>query len=353
MGTPKRSQDRQRDLDRLTAALSRLHVRIRRQVRSVLLAEQAEDLARVSHRGEGDVSFRIDVPAEETVLSFFSRARAIQPVVVVSEGIGRVVFPKGAGEEEASWIVIIDPLDGSRELMYDKRSAWILTAVAPNRREGVTLADVVFSLQTEVPPSRQRLAVTARAIRGGGAYERSWDLDLEKPVGRNRRLQTSGSHSIRGGFATFVHYFAGSHKVIGQVADRVFRRVLGPVSPDSAATFDDQYISSGGQLYLLASGRYRFVADLRPELAYAPGGKRRSIGLCAHPYDLCTAMIAEEAGAVVTDGFGSLHYPLDTSTACTWVGYANRFIREEMEPTVQDEISRLRSPRQSRSAHSS
>ena len=29
--------------------------------------------------------------------------------------------------------LIVDPIDGTRSLMYDKRSAWVLAAVAPQR----------------------------------------------------------------------------------------------------------------------------------------------------------------------------------------------------------------------------
>ena len=72
--------------------------------------------------------------------------------------------------------------------------------------------------------------------------------------------------------------------------------------------FDDEYISSGGQLHELIAGRDRFVADLRPLVdpdAFA-----------CHPYDICTAMLLEEAGGVVTDPRGApLDVPLDTTTA--------------------------------------
>ena len=80
--------------------------------------------------------------------------------------------------------------------------------------------------------------------------------------------------------------------------------------------FDDEYISSGGQLHELIAGHDRFVADLRPLVdpdAFA-----------CHPYDVCTAMLLEEAGGVVTDPRGApLDAPLDTTTPVAWAGYAN------------------------------
>ena len=69
--------------------------------------------------------------------------------------------------------------------------------------------------------------------------------------------------------------------------------------------FDDQYISTGGQLHELITGRDRFVADLRPLVS--------DDGLACHPYDVCTAMLLDEAGGVVTDPWGRpLEAPLDT-----------------------------------------
>ena len=80
--------------------------------------------------------------------------------------------------------------------------------------------------------------------------------------------------------------------------------------------FDDEYISSGGQLHELVAGRDRFVADLRPLVDRD--------ALACHPYDVCTAMVLEEAGGVVTDAFGEpLDTPLDTTSPVAWVGYAN------------------------------
>ena len=77
--------------------------------------------------------------------------------------------------------------------------------------------------------------------------------------------------------------------------------VLGPPQPGKAQSFEDQYISSGGQLYELMAGHDRFVADLRPLFERRrPGGA----ALCCHPYDLCTELIARELGVLVTDEQG-------------------------------------------------
>ncbi len=61
------------------------------------------------------------------------------------------------------------------------------------------------------------------------------------------------------------------------------------------------------------------------------------MGLCAHPYDLCTELIAREAGAIVTCPGGSpLKAPLDVTTDVAWVAYANNSIRTQVEPVLAE-----------------
>ena len=49
-----------------------------------------------------------------------------------------------------------------------------------------------------------------------------------------------------------------------EVEEALFAAVMGDPPGGAPVIFDDQYISSGGQLYELLSGHDRFVADLRP-----------------------------------------------------------------------------------------
>jgi len=60
-----------------------------------------------------------------------------------------------------------------------------------------------------------------------------------------------------------------------------------------------------------------------------------ALGICAHPYDLCTELIAREAGVIVTDvSGGPLRYRLDVEPECAWIGYANEAVREQVEPAL-------------------
>ena len=59
------------------------------------------------------------------------------------------------------------------------------------------------------------------------------------------------------------------------------------------------------------------------------------LGICCHPYDLCTELIARELGVVVTDETGELLRPiLNVSADVSWVGYANEAIRAQIEPLL-------------------
>ena len=112
--------------------------------------------------------------------------------------------------------------------------------------------------------------------------------------------------------------------------------VLGPFDEGKAPCFEDQYLSTGGQLYELMAGHDRFIADLRPLFE-----RRRAGGpaLCCHPYDLCTESIARVAGVIVTDEHGErLTAPLDVSTDVAWIGIANRHLQGVLWPALQEAL---------------
>ena len=82
-------------------------------------------------------------------------------------------------------------------------------------------------------------------------------------------------------------------------------------------------------------GHDRFVADLRPLIESLLNRRGLELGICCHPYDVCTELIAREAGVIVTDERGDR---FACSTQCrsdiAWVGYANEAIRREIEPLL-------------------
>jgi hypothetical protein len=64
-------------------------------------------------------------------------------------------------------------------------------------------------------------------------------------------------------------------------------------------------------------------------------------GICAHPYDLSTELIARELGVIVTDANGGrLSHPLDLDSKVAWIGYANEALRAQIEPLLKRALSR-------------
>ena len=322
--------------------LRRLHDQIRDAV--VAATEQAalDHLAAVAADAAGDTIYAVDRVSEEALLEVFEREIApAHPLVLVAEGLadGPVVLPRGTAEADAVWRVIVDPIDGTRGLMYQKRSAWILTGVAPNRGAETRLTDVVLAVQTEIPLVRQHLSDQLWAFRGEGAHAERYNrlTGVRTPV----TLRPSQATTIAHGFATVARFFPGAREDLAALDDEIAEGALGPVRPGKALVFEDQYIASGGQLYELMAGHDRFIADLRPLMEPVLARRGRALGICSHPYDLCTELIARELGVLVTTPGGApLDAPLDVASDVAWVGYANAAIRAQVEPHLHAALAR-------------
>jgi fructose-1,6-bisphosphatase/inositol monophosphatase family enzyme len=327
----------------LIAPLRRIHEEIRDAV--VLACEEAaaDDLSRIDHEDEsGDTIYAVDRVSEDRLLGLVERELgSFGPIVVVAEGLpgGRAMVPEGRSEEEAGLRVIVDPIDGTRGLMYQKRSAWILTGVAPNRGPATGLHDIVLAAQTEIPLVKQHLSDRLWAVRGQGAQAERHDRlsGATRPL----RLRPSTAPTIAHGFAMVARFFPGAREELAAIDEEIVRGALGPVQPGKAHCFEDQYICTGGQLYELMAGHDRFNADLRPLIESILRSRGLSLGICCHPYDLATELVAREAGVLVTDPAGALlDAPLDVETDVAWVGYANPKLREQVEPHLQTALRR-------------
>jgi len=329
------------DLSWLLAPLRALHEGIRDAVLRASESAGVSDLATVEQdEGEGDTLYAVDRVGEELLVGFLEREVAPRAsLLLVAEGLpgGRVVLPRGARAEDAALRVIVDPIDGTRGLMYQKRSAWVLTGVAPNRGEATSLADIELAVQTEIPLVKQHLCDTLWALRGHGALAER----VDRVSGRRAplALRPSRAASIEHGFASVSRFFPGARDELAAIDEEVVQGALGPVRRGKAHCFEDQYISSGGQLYELTAGHDRFVADLRPLVEPLLAQRGLALGICCHPYDLCTELIAREAGVIVTDATGGrLAAPLAVEPEVAWAGYANPSIRAQIEPLLQQAL---------------
>jgi fructose-1,6-bisphosphatase/inositol monophosphatase family enzyme len=286
---------------------------------------------------EGDTIFAIDRVSEELVVDFFAREVAsANPLVLIAEGLegGQMTLPRGTPESNAVWRIIVDPIDGTRGLMYQKRSGWILTGVAPNRGQETNLADIELAVQTEIPLIKQHLSDTLWATRGEGAHAERFDRLTRQSA--PLALQASRAHSIEQGYAMLARFFPGARDELAAIDEEIVLGALGPIQPGKTHCFEDQYASSGGQLYELIAGHDRFIADLRPLLAPVMAKRGLPQPLCYHPYDVCTELIARESGIIVTDHHGNaLKSPLKVEPDVAWAGYANEQIRAQIEPLLQ------------------
>ncbi len=322
--------------------LKRLHELIRRTVVQACEAADVEAMAAIAREEEGDTIYAVDCISEDLIIDFLDRELAVvTPLVLIAEGLpqGKLVLPHGSSEQEAPWRVIVDPIDGTRGLMYQKRPGWVLTGVAPNLGDDTNLSDIELAVQTEIPLIKQHLSDSAWAVRGEGALaERFNRLTGERmPI----TLRPSQTPTIAHGYAQIARFFPGAREELAAIDEEIVAGALGPVASGKAHCFEDQYASSGGQLYELMSGHDRFTADLRPLMDQLLRERGQELGICCHPYDLCTELIAREAGVLVTDLNGEpLRARLAVEPDVAWVGYANPGIRSQIEPLLRAALAR-------------
>jgi fructose-1,6-bisphosphatase/inositol monophosphatase family enzyme len=330
-------------LEAMLGSIRRLHERVRDTVVAASERLSLEQLSAVADDSdEGDTIYAVDRVSEDLLVEIFDQEVASQTsFILIAEGIenGRIVLPRGTRAADAEWRIIVDPIDGTRGLMYQKRSGWILTGVARNRGEATNLQDIEMAVQTEIPLLKQHLSDALCAVSGGGV--RATRFNRLTGETSDLTLRPSRARTIRHGFAMISRFFPGAREELAAIDEEIVRGALGDVERGKAHCFEDQYLSSGGQLYELMSGHDRFVADLRPLLESLMQRRGFALGICCHPYDLCTELIARELGVIVTDVNGErLTAPLNTEADVAWAGYANADIRREIEPLLQKALKR-------------
>ncbi len=326
----------------LLDSIRTLHGHLRSAILNACSEQSTERLAAVAEDLQGDTIFAIDKITEALLVE------ALRPIaeqqgglLLVAEGIarGHLALPENRPESACRYRVIIDPIDGTRGLMYQKRPAWILTGVAPNLGDATRLSDIELSVQTEIPLLKQYMSDELWAVRGQGAHAQRVNLHtLERHA---ITLCPSQATSIEQGYAQISRFFPGARDELAAIDDELVRQLLGPTPAGKALCFEDQYASTGGQLYELMIGHDRFVADLRPLLGPLLRARGLPLGLCCHPYDICTALIAEELGVVLRDpAGGAVDCALDISLDVAWVGYANQSLARTIEPVLQTILQR-------------
>jgi hypothetical protein len=300
------------------------------------------DLSRIARESVADTIYSIDTLGEEAIAEWFGTHWPREwPVELVAEGFddpAMRLFPKGTRLEETLWRCVLDPIDGTRGIMYDKRPAWVLAGLAPQRGEETRLPDIFVAAMTEIPTRKQWRADQVSAVRGRGLVAEGVDV---RTGGREAvALRVSEARDFRHGFASLVKYFPAGKTMAARMEEELWRELYGRM--EWPVIFDDQYISTGGQFYELLAGHDRMNGDLRPMILRREGIE---MSLVCHPYDVCTALLLEEAGIVFENPEGGVvDTRLDLTSPVAWVAYANEALAELARPVLRRLVEGLRTP---------
>jgi hypothetical protein len=356
MDIPNRLLEKDHPAEKLANLFWRAHYHAREAVRAEFIGTQRNhsELSKVASQSEADTIYGIDVIAESALLHFLEAHQPeAPPFLLIGEFEKGEAIPFGKGTPQ--YRVLLDPIDGTRLLMYKKSSGWILTGIAPEKGEATRLSDIFFALQTEIPPPKCLYADTLWASRLGGAHGIRINLltDEQIPLFFDRDHATDLQH----GFISFVNLFPQGKRLIATIEEEFLfsPTVLQSIAPQDvesasgshdfslenkgsksgASIFEDQHLSTGGQLYALMIGQLRLVVDMRPVFNLRWRQQGEPTVLCAHPYDLATWLIAQGVGVALYSLKGNeLDGPTHPTAEVGWIGFANARLAQRYLPTL-------------------
>jgi myo-inositol-1(or 4)-monophosphatase len=277
-----------------------------------------EHVSAATEGASGDVTFAIDERAEAFTERYL--AERAPEVAFYSEDRGMV-----APATDPDWVLVVDPIDGTRPAMAGLEPACVSVAAAPLEGEP-HMGDVVAACIVEI-----KSGAVFRALRGGG-------LDPAPRLSANTDLRRMfWAYGLRGRPARAMA------EVLAELIDG--SSVGGATFDLGSACFDMTRIATG-QLDAYVEPGPRLVADvpgMREEFERIGGGAI----LNNSPYDLAAAVLClEEAGAVVTDACGrSLRdRPLlgsDSEFQMSCVAASNTFLHTAIVESLDSGIERL------------
>jgi myo-inositol-1(or 4)-monophosphatase len=225
----------------------------------------------------GDLTFAIDERAEAFMESFL--AERAPEVAFYSEDRG-LVTPAGDPE----WVLIVDPIDGTRPAMAGLEAACVSVALAPLGDGEPSLGDVTIGCVVEIKSGRAFVAERGKGTDPGPSLSSNTDVS-----------RMFWAYGLRGRPVRRVA------EVVGNLIDA--SSVGGGTFDLGSATFDMTRVVTG-QLDAYVEPGARMIAEvpgMLEEFERVGGGAV----LNNSPYDVAAAiLICEEAGAVVTDAWG-------------------------------------------------
>lgn len=332
---------------------ARIRAATRREQRAALRRGSFARLARPHGQGVGDIAYGIDVPCERAIDAWLRDHARRAPISLLTEDTGWRHFgpgPRGRaveldGFDHGGPRIAIDPIDGTRHLMSDLRSAWTVVSIAPPGPGEPRLSELRAGIVAELPDSRGAAWRLLEAWDGRASYERR-SLAPERLLER-RALRVDREARVDHGYFAFFRYTPAMRPALAALEADFFARLERRERAQLRHVYDDQYISNAGQLALLALGTYRLIVDARALLT-------RELGLPSipsKPYDMAGAIVvARAAGAVVLGADGAaLDFPIDARTPVHFAGFANEPTRARLLPHLRAALrSRLRAEPRSR-----
>ena len=259
---------------------------IRDSVRQWVLDAQGGEIVGQAH--SGDATFKIDEVAEHHLDTFLKESG--QPIACFSEDRG-LVMPRSG---KAEWLLIVDPIDGSRNAKSGFEACMVSAALA-RYSENPTLADVTHGLLREIPGDR--------------AFYAERDKPVEICVG-NEGAEVSSSIHDDLGLLRWSLTIPGrpASLVFGAMADLIDESSLrgGFFSCNSTCYSISRILT--GQLDAYVDIANRILRDF-PATAtmFRKAGCGQILGF--RSYDMAAALlIAKQAGITISDAYGD---PLD------------------------------------------
>jgi hypothetical protein len=344
MSIPEVMIERNHPAEPLAHLLWRAHQHAREAVRTALTERRRSEMSNVAAQTAADTIYGIDVVAESALLQFFEAHQREAPAfLLVGEFEKGEALPFGHGAPQ--FRVLLDPIDGTRLLMHQKSSGWILAGIAPEKGDDTRLTDIFFALQTELPPLKQLYADTlwTSSLSAVSSMRKNLLAGEHAPLS----LQTDPATDLRHGFVSFVNLFPRGKALLAKIEEEfLYAQAGAKLSAEELAAymrmiFSDQHLSTGGQLYGLMTGQLRMVVDARPLLNLRWRRQNEATMLCAHPYDLATWLIAQRSGVALYSPTGTqLDGPTNPTAEIGWMGFANQSLAQRYLPPILEVLRR-------------
>ena len=270
----------------MTAFLLELADAVRDAVRPWVRGLRGSEI--VSESAHGDATFGIDAEAERVVAAFLEAQG--RPFAVYSESTGLRTY----GASTAETLLIIDPIDGTRNASCGFEGCMVSVAAAP-LRDGVTLGDVTHGVLVDIVH-----ALTFTAERGAGVTVTDAGVPVSPP-----QAQPVPLDRLRWSLNVPARPAALLLSVMGELIDAT--SLTGSFHAGNSSTFSLSRIVTG-QLHAHVDFVDRIYVDYPASASlFRPVGDTHLTG--SQPHDLAACMlILEEHGGIVTDAWGrSLH----------------------------------------------